>query len=140
IIPPTDPTSVARINQARERQALSDVSPGQIWLQWWHRLIGAIVGLTILGFWLWVRQQKYVPPALTKLSSLWVTLVIVQIALGGWTILSNKAADIATAHVAFGAITFAVGIAISALLIHSRHCGRLLSLDSANSQVAEVAA
>ena len=36
--------------------------------------------------------------------------------VGGWTIWSNKAADIATAHVAVGAITFVTGVAISALI------------------------
>ena len=36
----------------------------------------------------------------------WVVLVITQIGLGAWTVLSDKAADITTAHVAVGALTF----------------------------------
>jgi heme A synthase len=36
--------------------------------------------------------------------------VIAQFCLGAWTVLSNKAADIATAHVAFGALTLVTGV------------------------------
>ncbi len=40
---------------------------------------------------------------------------LAQITLGAWVIWSNKAADIATAHVAVGATMLALGIAISAI-------------------------
>ena len=120
VLPATDSATLSRINEGRAAQALSEVTAGQIWLQWWHRLIGAAVGLTIIGFWFRVRQEKSHPTLLANLSRLWLALVLIQIALGGWTILSNKAADIATAHVAFGAITFATGVAISALLLRAQ--------------------
>ena len=45
IIPATDSATMARINQARDAQALSDVSAGQIWLQMVHRFVAAIIGL-----------------------------------------------------------------------------------------------
>jgi len=54
-------------------------------------------------------------PALKRLSILWVALVICQITLGAWTIWSNKAADVATAHVALGAIMLSFGVSISAI-------------------------
>jgi len=121
IIPATDPAAIARINQARDAQALSDVSAGQIWLQLVHRFLAAIIGLTIAAFWLLVRRDKRPPSFLHKLSHLWLGLVLLQITLGGWTIWSNKAADIATAHVAVGAITFATGVVISATLLRLRY-------------------
>ena len=121
VIPATDPATIARINVGREAQAMSDVSAGQIWLQMAHRCLAAIIGLTIAAFWFFVRQEERVAPALPKLASFWLALVIAQIALGAWTIWSNKAADIATAHVAVGAITFATGIIISAVLLRLRH-------------------
>ncbi|MBA3651045.1 MAG: COX15/CtaA family protein [Chthoniobacterales bacterium] len=121
IIPATDPATIARINQARNRQAWSDVSAGQIWLQMAHRFGAAVIGLTIAWFWVLVRREKPDTPALRTLANLWLGLVIAQIALGAWTIWSNKAADIATAHVAVGAVTFAVGILISAVLLRLRH-------------------
>jgi heme A synthase len=68
--------------------------------------------------------RKPVISFLRNLTNLWLGLVILQIALGGWTIWSNKAADIATAHVAVGAITFAVAIVISATFLRLRHVKR----------------
>jgi len=120
IIPATDPATIARINRARDAQALSDVTPGQIWLQMAHRFGAAIIGLTIGFFCFLVRREDRTAPALGGLSSLWLGLVMVQITLGAWTIWSNKAADIATAHVAVGALTFAVGILVSAVLLRLR--------------------
>ena len=109
LVPATDPATIARINQVRDAQALSDVSAGQIWLQMAHRFLAALIGLAIAVFWLLVRREKTVISFLRNLSNLWLGLVILQITLGAWTIWSNKAADIATAHVAVGAITFAAG-------------------------------
>jgi len=60
--------------------------------------------------------------ALKRLSILWVALVICQIALGAWTIWSNKAADVATAHVALGAVMLSFGVSISAI------CWRILAV------------
>jgi hypothetical protein len=37
--------------------------------------------------------------------------------LGAWTIWSNKAADIATAHVAMGALMLSFGVSICAILL-----------------------
>ena len=121
MIPATDPATIARINQLREAQAWSDVSAGQIWLQMTHRFGAVVIGLTIFAFWFLVRRENRGAPVLRGLSSLWLGLVIVQITLGAWTIWSNKAADIATAHVAVGAATFAVGILVSAVLLRLRH-------------------
>ena len=120
IIPATDPATLARINQARDAQALSDVTSGQIWLQMAHRFLAAIIGLTIASFWFLVRRSRLQISFLSKLANLWLGLVLLQITLGAWTIWSNKAADIATAHVAIGAITFATGIILSATLLRLR--------------------
>jgi cytochrome c oxidase assembly protein subunit 15 len=84
-----------------------------------------------------VRGEERNFTLLRNLSRFWVGLVIVQITLGGWTILSNKAADIATAHVAFGAITFATGVVISALLIRWQELGRQSQPLSTRRQLAE---
>ncbi len=119
-IPATDPTTIAQINRTRDARALSDVSAGQIWLQMVHRFMAAIIGLTIAAFWFFVRREESVSSFLGKLANLWFGLVILQITLGAWTIWSNKAADIATAHVAVGALTFATAIAVSATVLRLR--------------------
>jgi cytochrome c oxidase assembly protein subunit 15 len=120
IIPATDAVTIARIYLARESVAMSEVSAAQMWLQMAHRFLAAIIGLTILTFWLLVRREAAPAPALRKLSTFWLGLVIAQIALGAWTIWSNKAADIATAHVAAGAVIFATGASICAILVRLR--------------------
>jgi heme A synthase len=52
---------------------------------------------------------------LARLSDAWFLLLACQITLGAWVIWSNKAADIATAHVAIGATMLALGVAISTI-------------------------
>ncbi len=140
IVPATDSATIARINQARDAQALSDVSAGQIWLQMAHRLLAALIGLAIAVFWLLIRREKTVISFLRNLTDLWLGLVILQIALGAWTIWSNKAADIATAHVAVGAITFAVAIVISATFLRLRHVIAEASPTVPTSNLAEAGA
>jgi heme a synthase len=124
IIPKTDPATIAQINAARDRVALSDVSAGQIWLQLVHRCGALVIGFSIFGFWLLVRRNGAATTPLAKLSTFWLVLVLLQIGLGGWTVLSNKAADVATAHVAIGAITFVTGVALAAIALRLEHLSR----------------
>ncbi len=124
IIPRTDAATIVRINERRERLALSEVTPAQIWLQMAHRAGAAIIGLTVLGFWFLVRRNGAAIASLGRLSTFWLALVVVQSALGAWTIWSNKAADIATAHVAVGALTFVTGAATSAMLLRLQKLAR----------------
>jgi heme A synthase len=44
-----------------------------------------------------------------------VALVICQMTLGAWVIWSNKAADVATTHVALGAVMLSFGVSVSAI-------------------------
>ena len=120
IIPDTNPAALAGINAWREARAVSEVTASQIWLQMSHRFLAAIIAVAIAAFWLVVRAQSKRLPALRRLSDFWLTLVLLQIVLGAWTIWSNKAADIATAHVALGAILFSIGVALCALSFRLR--------------------
>ena len=56
---------------------------------------------------------------LSKLSLLWLGLVLVQATLGILTVLKYKPADIATLHVLFGAATLLTG-AMSTVISRSR--------------------
>jgi cytochrome c oxidase assembly protein subunit 15 len=53
---------------------------------------------------------------LTKLTRTWLGLIFVQVLLGAATIWSNKAADVATAHVVTGALSLALGVIGSIIL------------------------
>jgi cytochrome c oxidase assembly protein subunit 15 len=80
-----------------------------------HRFLALIIAIAVIVFALRVWRAAPLLAALKRLSILWVALVICQIALGAWTIWSNKAADVATAHVALGAIMLSFGVSISAI-------------------------
>ena len=119
-IPETSAIALARINAWRDARGLSDVDAFQIWLQMAHRFLASIITVTVVAFCLRVWRDAQGVAALRRLSILWVALVVCQIALGAWTIWSNKAADVATAHVAVGAIMLSFGVSICAI------CWRIL--------------
>jgi cytochrome c oxidase assembly protein subunit 15 len=121
-IPDTSDTAIAKINAWRDARGLSDVDAFQIWLQMAHRLLAVVIAITIIAFCSRVWRDARGVPALSGLTIFWVALVGCQIALGAWTIWSNKAADVATAHVAVGAVMLSFGVSISA------SCWRILAV------------
>jgi len=114
-IPDTSAAALAKINAWRDARALSDVTAFQIWLQMAHRFLALIIAIAIIAFCARVWRDTVGFDALKRLSLLWVVLVLCQIALGAWVIWSNKAADVATAHVALGAVMLSFGVSISAI-------------------------
>ena len=117
VIPDVSAEKLAAVNVWRDAHALSDVTAFQIWLQMAHRFVALMIVVGIIAFWFCVRRFASKSIALKRLSSFWVFLVACQITLGAWTIWSNKAADIATAHVAVGATIFGLGVALDAICL-----------------------
>jgi cytochrome c oxidase assembly protein subunit 15 len=116
LIPDTSADAVAKINTWRDTQALSDVTAFQIWLQMVHRFFAAIIAVAVITLCLRVWRDARSITSLRRLSLWWVVLLLGQVTLGAWTIWSNKAADIATAHVAIGATMLSFGVSICAIL------------------------
>ena len=114
-IPDTSATTLAKINAWRDGQGLSAVTAFQIWLQIVHRFLALVIATAIIAFCLRVLREAPGFIALKRLSIFWVAGLACQIALGAWTIWSNKAADITTAHVALGAVMLSFGVSISAI-------------------------
>src|SRR2546423_8121531 len=54
---------------------------------------------------------------LSRFTDAWFLLLACQVTLGAWVIWSNKAADVATTHVAVGATMFALGVALSSICL-----------------------
>jgi cytochrome c oxidase assembly protein subunit 15 len=106
---------LAQINAWRDAHALSDITPFQIWLQLTHRLVAVIIAAGIIASLFLARRAGENAGILSRFSDFWFFLLAGQITLGAWVIWSNKAADIATAHVAVGATLFALGVALSAI-------------------------
>jgi cytochrome c oxidase assembly protein subunit 15 len=125
-IPDTGAAALAKINAWRDARGLSDVTAFQIWLQMVHRFLALMIAIAVIAFCIRVGRDAPRFAALKRLSIFWVALVGCQIALGAWTIWSNKAADVATAHVALGAVMLSFGVSISAICwrISQRALGR----------------
>jgi cytochrome c oxidase assembly protein subunit 15 len=121
-IPDTSATALAKINAWRDARALSDADAFQIWLQMSHRFLAVLIGIGVIMFAVRVGRLRNSSqaPILSGLSILWVVLFFLQFTLGAWTIWSNKAADIATTHVAVGAIMLSFGVSAWAI------CSRVL--------------
>lgn len=118
VIPPLDSESLNTINS--ERLAVLDLPPTtvfQIALQFIHRLTAFVV-LAGIAWSAWRIQASAASNSLLRgISHAWVLLVVVQIVLGASTIWTNKAADIATAHVVVGSLTLLAGSLLSILWI-----------------------
>lgn len=102
-----DAAQLAQINTARIAAGEVPTTAGQIQLQMLHRLMAVALFAGVL---LYAWRARGAAMGARLASRWWVALVGAQIALGGWTVLSNKAADITTAHVAVGALTLFLGV------------------------------
>jgi len=120
-IPDTSAKALEKINTWRDAHAFSDVTAFQIWLQMAHRFLALIIAIAAIAFCVRVWRDAPHVTALKRLSILWLALLVCQLTLGAWTIWSNKAADVATTHVAVGATMLSLGVSISAI------CWRLQS-------------
>jgi heme a synthase len=112
-LPDTSDTALEKINAWRDARAFSNVTAFQIWLQMAHRFLATIIALAVIA--LCSRIWKHGNAPLQRLSILWLIFLFVQLSLGAWTIWSNKAADVATAHVAVGATMLCFGVSIYAI-------------------------
>jgi cytochrome c oxidase assembly protein subunit 15 len=111
-IPDTTPEAIAAINAKRvaEDQVLTNAL--FIWVQMAHRALAVLVLAGAIA----VFQRAATASRLraTKSwSSIWLALVAAQAGFGAWTIWSNKAADIATTHMALGAAILLFGALFS---------------------------
>ena len=121
IWPDTSAAAVARYNADRmEVVSGNSITASQIVLQMVHRIVAlAVLILVVVCAWRarrgGVDQDRAqtapdsVDPICRRLSLFWLGVIVAQIILGAATIWSNKAADVATAHVLVGALSLATG-------------------------------
>ena len=107
LLPPTTLDASFRASAIHEygtQLGLNRVTLFQIWIHFAHR-VGAVVVTTAvisLATFIFLRLGKY--PAFNRPALAAVALLIVQVTLGILTVLLRKPADIASAHVAIGAL------------------------------------
>ena len=115
VIPTLTAAKLAQINDWRNARALSEVTPFHIWLQMAHRFLALVIAAGVVVSLFRARAPGLRMTPLARFADAWFLLLALQITLGAWVIWSNKAADIATAHVAVGATMLALGVTISAI-------------------------
>jgi cytochrome c oxidase assembly protein subunit 15 len=110
IWPATDAASILRYNQNRiEVFGYNPITAFQVELQMVHRLM-ALVIFAAVGICAWRARRVFGPGhLLTRVTAVWFALVLAQGFLGAATIWTDKSADIATAHVACGALCLVTG-------------------------------
>lgn len=96
---------------------LPATSLGQIHLQMTHRLMAGIILLGVLSVaWIAWKRRSLLPDGLRWLGMGWPLVLAAQVTLGMYTIWTQKAADVATAHVAVGATSLVWGVVLYAVL------------------------
>ncbi len=117
--PDLSEAAVAKYNLHRvEVTAVHPITAFQITLQMVHRLVAVLITVAVV-----VCLMKTTPGTpLRRVANGWLGLILIQIALGAWTIWSNKAADVATAHVVVGALSLVTG-ALACLISFRRFTG-----------------
>jgi cytochrome c oxidase assembly protein subunit 15 len=110
IWPDTSAAALARYN-AERMDVISEnpITAFQVILQMIHRLVALAIFIFVCATAILAWRKLGARDSVAKFSFFWLALILAQIGLGIATILSNKAADIATAHVMVGALSLVTG-------------------------------
>ena len=138
LFPPLDATSIDKINQARGAAAQPYTSAWLILLQYVHRLWAVLIVAGLIFTSVRLLRNRFLPLFFRRCASVWILLVCVQFCLGAWTVLSNKAADVATAHVFCGALTLMLGVLLAVGLSGLLHYSHKVLSHSSLSQSIEL--
>jgi heme a synthase len=132
LLPPTTAAELDHINSLRVwKLGLPAVTLGQIWLHYAHRAGALIVSLWLCGLalhlFLFHRRQR----DLLGLGCLILALLAGQLVLGLATVYYRKPADVASAHVAVGALVLCATFVLTVRAMRLYGRGWLLDLGAA---------
>lgn len=104
LLPPTSGDALAAANRLRAFSLnLDPVTMGQVWLHFAHRLGAIAVSLLVLtSAATALRRRQF--GGIASLGLLLIVLLTAQLTLGALTVLMRKPADVASLHVAVGAL------------------------------------
>src|SRR5262249_30492845 len=105
-----------------------------------HRIVAVLIFAAVLLGARFALRRFGRRSALTKLAFLWLGLIVVQICLGAATVLTNKAADVATAHVLLGALSLATGATLCIISSRSLEPVRAAALSPVELQAPDSSA
>ncbi len=142
--PETDTGALNRYNRLRlESAAAQEIEAIDVNLHMAHRLLGLVVLCSVIVVNV-AMTRRALGGTLTLGARAWLALVLAQVGLGIWTVLSGKAADVATAHVAVGSMILTLGCLLSLLAFLSASETTMEKADSttrcSEGSVGEVAA
>ncbi len=111
-----------------------DILSWHVWLQMLHRL-GAVATLVlVVALVVKARRRLGQAHSFTKAGYTLLAMIVAQAGIGIWTILSNKAADVATGHVVLGAACLALS---SLLLLAAKRCAFVAEAANAAERLAK---
>jgi cytochrome c oxidase assembly protein subunit 15 len=115
--PKTDQASVDAYNLERFRHEANPKATTALYIQMQmaHRVGAVLITVAILAAAAALWLAPGTAPILRRWSAIWVLLVFLQFVLGACTIWTDKAADVATTHVAVGALTLVLGALLTAM-------------------------
>ena len=134
--PAMDAASVAHYNAQRiEILAANPITAFQIGLQMIHRLVALLI-FTAVSFTAWSAWRRLGGTnLLSRLTLVWLGLILTQVLLGAATIWSDKAADIATAHVLVGALSLGMGAMLSLITVRGLAFSRQTAASSVSPEL-----
>jgi cytochrome c oxidase assembly protein subunit 15 len=122
--PDTDPESLSRY--LARRVDIDALTAFQVRVHMLHRFNAVLTFLAVV--FCCVRSRRLLPGhPLRAIAATWAVLLTAQFALGVFTVLTDKSADIATAHVAFGALCLATGT-VSVWIVSTARAARGIGL------------
>ena len=130
LIPDTSAAALVRINAERAHDLMAPVSVSQIHLQLTHRAGAVALLLIVITTAVLAVTRTPLGHWMRAWSLLWVGAILLQILLGAITIWSNKAADVATSHMALGALLTAFGILFTFRLFCAASSSSVASTDA----------
>ncbi len=108
--PRTDPAAIQGYNQQRlEVVAANPIAKADVLLHMLHRVGALLVAGAVVVAWRRCWRELEPGEGMRRWAGVWLGLVLLQFTLGAVTVWTNKAADIATAHVAIGSLVFLIG-------------------------------
>jgi len=128
ILPDTSANALEKINAARVEDGRMPTTAAQIWLQMKHRAMAFVI-LGVVAAVAWVAFSNPIARSAALWSALWLAMIFCQVALGAWTVWSDKAADVATVHMALGALSLLFGVIFSFRLVRASQSGRFIIPD-----------
>ena len=116
LLPPTTAAGLEAVNQWRSWQPelnLDRVTLAQIWIHFAHRVGAVLVTLAVAALVGRILRRRREDLLLVRPALLLIALVLTQLTLGVLTVLMQKPADLATLHVAVGALTLVTTFTIA---------------------------